>query len=487
MIHLILLSGGSGTRLWPLSNNARSKQFLKVLRDEHGNHISMVQRVFGQISQIDADLDVTIATTEAQRYSIESQLPEGGYSLVIEPERRDTAPAIMLACKHLESEQGAGPADTVVVMPIDTFADQEYYDRVADLDAVVQEGVADLVLMGVEPTYPSEKYGYIVPGPGPADDAQVVPASDPAALAPDRGGLPVGAASRAARHAAPVSRFVEKPSEPEAERLIAEGALWNCGVFAFRLGYLLGIAGRYSDAADYADLRARYADLPKSSFDYELVERAGSVAVVPYAGTWKDLGTWNTLTEHMAAAASGRVIGVNSTCENVHVVNETGLPMVVTGLQDAVVVATRDGILVADKAQSSHMKPLVERIAESRPMYEQRRWGEYRVIDTGAYPGGKRSLTKELVIAVGRQLSYQRHAHRAEVWTVASGEGEVVLDGGVRAVAPGDIIDIHPMQKHAARAKSELHIIEVQLGDLLEEEDIEHFGDYWPVEIEGVA
>lgn len=169
MIHLVLLSGGSGTRLWPLSNSSRSKQFLKVLRDDEGNHVSMVQRVFNQIRAIDADVDVTIATCASQEESIRRQV-EGSYALVLEPERRDTAPAIMLACAHLALEQGAGEDDTVIVMPIDSYADQAYYDSVVRLDEAVQSDFAELVLMGVEPTYPSEKYGYIVPispGGGP--------------------------------------------------------------------------------------------------------------------------------------------------------------------------------------------------------------------------------------------------------------------------------------------------------------------------------
>ncbi|WP_101721664.1 sugar phosphate nucleotidyltransferase [Eggerthella timonensis] len=447
MIHLILLSGGSGTRLWPLSNDARSKQFLKVLRDEQGNHVSMVQRVFSQIGRVPADLDVTIATCESQRGSIEAQVA-GKYSLVLEPERRDTAPAIMLACAHLASEQGADPSDTVVVMPIDTYADQAYYDRVAVLDEAIRSGAADLVLLGVEPTYPSEKYGYIVPS--------------------SREGT-----------AWPVGRFKEKPSGQEATGLVAEGALWNCGVFAFELDYLLDVLGRYLDATGFEDVARRYAELPRTSFDYEVVENAPSVAVVPYSGAWKDLGTWNTLSEEMADEHAGRAVVDTETCANVHVVNETGLPLVVVGIEDSVVVATPDGILVSGKEASAHLKPLVAEAASSRPMYERRRWGEYRVLDSSAYADGTVSLVKELVVEPGRQLSYQRHAHRSEVWTVASGKGEVVLDGEVAAVGPGSVVSIAPGHMHAARAFEEMHVVEVQMGDVLEEGDIERLGFWW--------
>ena len=448
MIHLVLLSGGSGTRLWPLSNNARSKQFLKVLRDEDGNPQSMVQRVFSQISRVEADIDVTIATTETQRQSIERQI-EGAYSLVVEPSRRDTAPAIMLAAAHLALEQGAAPDDTVVVMPIDTYAAQDYYDRIPALDDAVQRDAAELVLLGVEPTYPSAKYGYVVP------------------------------AARGTG-AWPVARFVEKPSEEDAGRLISEGALWNCGVFASRLSHLRGVTERYVHADSLDGLYRRYGELPESSFDYEVVERASSVAVLPYGGEWKDLGTWNTLAEEMADAYAGRAVVDEGSCAGVHVINETGLPLVVSGIADAVVVATHDGILVCGKEASSHIKGLVAEAAESRPMYEQRRWGEYRVLDMRALPDGSKHLVKELVIVDGCQLSYQRHLRRDEVWTVTGGTGEAVVDGEVTSLAPGSVVTVGRGHLHALRATgAHLHIIEVQFGDALEEEDIERLGEWW--------
>lgn len=448
MIHLVLLSGGSGTRLWPLSNSSRSKQFLKVLRDDEGNHVSMVQRVFSQIRAIDADVDVTIATCASQEESIRRQV-EGSYALVLEPERRDTAPAIMLACAHLALEQGAGEDDTVIVMPIDSYADLAYYDSVVRLDEAIQSDFAELVLMGVEPTYPSEKYGYIVP---------ISPGGDPRRVA----------------------RFTEKPDEATARELILQGALWNCGVFAFKLGWLTGLTANYLVDSTFEGFRSRYAELPKNSFDYEVVEKAKSIGVVSYSGEWKDLGTWNTLTEEMAEAVSGRVVVDPKTCENVHVINETGFPMVVAGLKDVVVVVTPDGILVSSKEASKAIKKQVSEAAESRPMYEQRRWGEYRVMDSSVFPDGAKALTKELIVRDGGQLSYQRHAHRSEVWTIVSGTGEVVLDGLVQQVRSGSVVQIPALAMHAARAiGGDMHVIEVQQGETLVEEDIERFGNFW--------
>jgi len=448
MIHLVLLSGGSGTRLWPLSNSARSKQFLKVLRDECGNHVSMVQRVFGQISRVPADLDITIATTESQRNSIEQQVDDG-YALVPEPERRDTAPAIMLACEHLALEQHVDVGDTVIVMPIDTYAGQGYYNSIPAIDVTVQGGTSELTLLGVKPTYPSAKYGYIVPEPGEDGEAHKV------------------------------SRFIEKPDEDVAKDLIDQGALWNCGVFAFRLDYLLGITKGYLDEPTFEAYVANYARLPKNSFDYEVVEKAESISVVPYTGEWKDLGTWNTLTDEMAEEISGRAVVDESTCSNVCVINETDLPMVVSGLHDAVVVATPDGILACGKTESAGIKPLVAQVAASHPMYERCRWGEYRIIDSGLYPDGRSSLSMELIIEAGKQLSYRRHHHCTEVWTIMSGEGEVVLDGEVCHVAPGSVVNVGCGRLHSCRGITDLYITEVQLGECLYDEDIEQLGNFW--------
>lgn len=446
-IHLILLSGGSGTRLWPLSNSLRSKQFLKVLRDEDGNHISMVQRVFAQINKVPAILDITIATGASQQTSIERQL-SGEYTLVLEPERRDTAPAIMLACANLATEQGAAYNDTVVVMPIDTYADQAYYDCIVELDAAVQARVADLVLLGVEPTYPTEKYGYIMPRYGE--------------------GI-----------AQPVDSFKEKPDAVTVGHLIKQGALWNCGVFAFQLGYLQRMTRNYCTLCNYTDLIEEYRNLPKNSFDYEIVEKSKSIAVISYSGTWKDLGTWNTLTEEMVDECAGRVFMDRASCKNVHVINETGIPMIVTGLKDAVVVATPDGILASGKETSAGIKNLLPATVESRPMYERRYWGEYRVFDYSVFPNDNKALTKELVIENGKQISYQRHEKRSEVWTIVSGKGEVVLDEVIQEVGAGSVVIIKVGCLHAIRALEELHIIEVQFGDVLSEEDIIRLGYYW--------
>ena len=409
----------------------------------------MVQRTFTMLDKIPLEKNIVVATCASQESSINIQLPDVEYDVVIEPERRDTAPAIMLAASYLAWEKKASLDDTVVVMPIDTYASQVYYDNLVNLDEAVQSGVADLILQGASPTYPSEKFGYIV-------------------FDPNSKGL-----------VRKVSCFVEKPDEAQAQKLIDEGALWNCGVFAFKLKHLMDIVHGYTALEDFESLRESYGDLPKNSFDYEVVEKADSVAAIKYEGEWKDLGTWNTLTEEMRDFNSGKVLSDDS-CSNTHIINETNLPLVVAGLSDAVVVATPDGILVSDKETSAHIKPLVAKAAESRPMYESRQWGEYKVISKEDHAGEPFSLEKILIVKPGKQLSYQKHLSRSEVWTITSGAGEVVLDDEVQPVERGSVVFIAPGVKHAVRALDEnLHIVEVQLGVNLVEEDIERFGFFW--------
>lgn len=450
MIHFVLLSGGSGTRLWPLSNKSRSKQFLKVLRDESDHHVSMVQRVYSQIKKVDAAFDITIATSESQQQSLMDQLGENNlYTIVLEPERRDTAAAIMLACANIEYNQGANSDDTVIVLPIDSFADQDFYNSSIMLDKMIQKGVCNIALLGAKPLYPSAKYGYIVPEHSVSCSKYSL-----------------------------VSEFCEKPSETEAANLIKRGALWNCGVFAFKLSYISQITKRYVASENFNNLIASYSNFPKISFDYEVVEKESKIAVTSYSGYWKDLGTWNTLSDEMADEIAGKAIVDQKTCRNVHVINETNLPIVVAGLEDSIVVATPDGILVSSKSASVGIKNAVNLVAELRPMYERRRWGEYRVLDAGSSSTIK-TLVKELIIKPDHQLSYQRHFGRTENWTVTSGSGEVVLNDEVIAVHSGSMIEIPKGTMHSVRAFDELHIIEVQFGDVLEESDIERLGFYW--------
>lgn len=442
---IILLSGGSGKRLWPLSNDARSKQFLRLLTRPDGEPESMIQRVVRQIRNAGLTDEIVVATGANQKDAIESQLG-GSLSVVTEPCRRDTFPAIVLACSYLASK-GTSADEPVIVMPCDSYTGAEYFNVIGKMAHAVGDGVADLVLMGVRPTYPSAKYGYIVP-------AKKVEADG----------------------ALPVKRFTEKPDVPTAEKLISEGALWNGGVFAFRLGYLNDIAARLMPGMDFAALRKNYDKLPKISFDYEVVEKATSVAVMPYDGQWKDLGTWNTLNDEINQPFHGNVVVED--CGGSYVINELEIPVVAIGAKNMVIAASPDGILVSERAKSENLKHLVDGLGR-RPMYEERRWGEYKVIDYIEFRDGNCALTKQLTLRPGCSLSYQRHNFRSEVWTFINGEGEIVLDGERRTVKAGDIFNIAVGELHALRATTPLTFIEVQQGTNLVEDDIERFDYEW--------
>ena len=201
------------------------------------------------------------------------------------------------------------------------------------------------------------------------------------------------------------------------------------------------------------------------------------MAVVPFNGKWKDLGTWNSLTEELSSTAIGNAL-LGEQAENTHVINELGIPVFCNGVKDVVVASSPDGILVCGKECSENIKNYVDNLSP-RPMYEERRWGSYRVLDSTTYSDGYMSLTKVLHLKSGRYISYQIHEHRQEVWTVVDGEGIVVLDGVISRVSRGDVLTIKRGQKHAIKAVTDLQIVEVQMGDSLVEEDIRRFDWKW--------
>ena len=447
-MQLILLSGGSGKRLWPLSNDARSKQFLHLLASPNGEMESMIQRVVRQIREAQLTEHITIATNTVQRDSIINQLGEEVH-IVTEPERRDTFPAIALATSYLAKKEQCPSDEVVVVMPCDVYTEAKYFATIHKMVERVENNVAELVLMGIQPTYPSEKFGYVVPQSGQSTESESLP----------------------------VECFTEKPTEEIAKQLLEQQAFWNGGVFAFRLGYMMNIVSQYIQADTFEEIHSRYTEFPKISFDYEVAEKAQSVAVVPFSGEWKDLGTWNALCEELPSTHIGNVM-MGAHNENTHAINELGIPVFCDGLKDVVIAASPDGIMVCGKQESEKIKDYVSKLT-TRPMYEERRWGTYRVLDNTTYEDGHRSLTKSITLTPGKNISYQLHHHRSEVWTFVQGEGIFVLDGQTQRVKTGDTVVIPVEHLHAIKAITPLTFIEVQSGNPLTEEDIERFDYQW--------
>jgi mannose-1-phosphate guanylyltransferase len=433
-MNIILLSGGSGKRLWPLSNDIRSKQFIKIFKKpEHsvpmgtentGGYESMVQRIYRQIKSVDPDATVTIATSKSQVSVIHNQLGND-VGISVEPCSRDTFAAIALATAYLHDVKGVPESEAVVACPVDPYVEEGYFSTLHAMRETAQNGNSNLVLMGIEPTYPSKKYGYIKP---------------------------------MQRDGKRSWGFTEKPTAEKAAEYIKDGALWNGGVFAYKLSYVLNKSAELLGTCDYETLFSGYSELPKISFDYAVVEQETSIEVLRYNGTWKDLGTWNTLTDAMEENIVGDA-RMNDNCSNVHVINELGVPILVMGGHDLVVSASPEGILVSDKEQSSYIKPFVDAI-DRQIMFAEKSWGSYRVLDVE-----KDSMTVKVTLNPGHKMNYHSHEKRDEIWNVIRGTGRTIVDGMEQPVKAGDVITMSAGCKHTVIAgEGGLQLIEVQLG-----------------------
>ena len=431
-MQIVLLSGGAGKRLWPLSNDLYSKQFLRLLRRADGTRESMIQRVCRQVREAAPGIPITIATAGTQISLIRRQLGTD-VSISVEPCRRETFPAIALVCAYLHEVRGVPLTEAVAICPADPYVASDYFRAVTDLlTEVEREGAAPLLLMGIEPTYPSEKYGYILP--------------------------------ETSNTQSKVASFREKPDEATAEKYIDEGALWNSGIFAFRISYVLDKLQEIFPFDGYEDLYNRYEELPKISFDYAVAEKEENIAVRRYSGTWLDIGTWNTLTGVMPEDTIGRVT-LDETCSNVHAVNTASMPILCMGLKNVVVAASPEGILIADKHRSSMMKPYVEKL-HTPVMYTEKSWGEFHILDADT-----NSLTIKITLSPGHALTYHMHERRDETWTVIEGRGHVKLDGNEFAVSEGQTVRIPRGAFHTIRAETLLKVMEVQVGEDIDVED----------------
>ncbi len=422
-MNIILLSGGSGRRLWPLSNEVRSKQFIKVFKSPSGEPESMVQRVYRQIVSQIPDADITIASSKRQLSSIKNQLGET-VSISPEPSRKDTFPAIVLALSYLTDVKGISPDEPVIICPVDPYVEADYFKALITLEKLVSEKEG-ICLLGIDPTFPTAKYGYIIP-----EDKEKI---------------------------STVSYFKEKPSESDARQLIEKGALWNAGVFGVRAGYILKIAEDLIGYKGYGDLLNRYDSLEGISFDFAVLEKEKNIRVLRFSGEWKDVGTWNTMAETMDSESFGNVV-FGGECVNTTAVNDLDVPVICMGLKDVIVAAGPDGILVSDKHQSSYIKPVVDKVSGD-VRYSEKSWGSFKVIDST-----EKSLTIKVTLLPGHHMYYHSHDRRDEVWTVVEGEGTSVVDGIKRDVKPGDVIDLPAGCKHTIIAKTRLELIEVQTG-----------------------
>lgn len=421
---MILLCGGGGKRLWPISNNVHSKQFAQLFDDGNGNYRSMLEHAISEIREIDPDVQVTIAAGRVQTEEVRSQL---GFdvSLTEEPSRRNTFPAISLAASYLKDHDHVDPQEPIVIFSVDSYADRSFYESLFSLGEILDDGNTNLVLMGIEPTSPSDKYGYIIPAS--SDEVSAVRA------------------------------FREKPDTETAKKYIEEHhALWNAGVFACRLEYLLRRADIVFGSSSYANLLQRYPELKQISFDYAVVEKEPNIAVKRYNGTWTDAGTWTGMCSLLKNKDIGQVVR-DDQCEDTLIVNHLDFPILAMGVKNLVIAASRDGILVAEKDRIPDLKTVVDDV-----------WLEPRVI--GKRYGGKEVLhrsesseTSLLTIRAGSSVTIKTDLGVRKTLTVLHGAGE--------KMKPGTIFTIQDGEKWQINADTDIQLIETMIEFEIEPEN----------------
>ena len=473
-IHPLILSGGSGTRLWPASRRARPKQFLPLIGGRSTFQLTL-ERVARERSGVAFGRPVVIAGSD-HRFLVAEQAREVGIAvdIVLEPEGRDSGPAFAAGAAHVAGREGEGAvllalAADHLVRDADGFA-------ATCQTALPAAEAGRIVTFGIPPEGPSSEYGYVVPG-GPLDGAL---------------------------HGAPgvsaVERFTEKPSESDAGALIERGAMWNSGNFLTRADTLLGeYAARDAgtvDAARAAVAGAKrdldflrldpdgFAATTKRSIDFAVMEHTTLAAVVPARFDWTDIGGWNAMDRALSPDENGNATaGAHVGVESRNCVVVTNGPLVATvGVENLAVVVTDDAVLVMDRARGDLMRDAVAAVAERAPaLVEEHRqcfrpWGNYRSLDIGA-----RHQVKRIGVKPGAILSLQHHHHRAEHWVVVTGTAKVTIDERVELLRENESVYIPLGAVHRMEnpGKIDLEIIEVQTGSYFGEDDIVRHEDHY--------
>ena len=467
-IHPLILCGGSGTRLWPASRKARPKQFLPLIdgRSTYQETLLRVRRAgFGR---------PVVLTGSDHRFIAAEQAAEAGVEidLLLEPEGRDSGPAFAAGAAHVAAREGQD-AIMLALAADHLVRDADGFARTC-ADALPAAMRGHIVTFGIVPETPSPSYGYVVPN-GP--------------IAGDGSGSDDGTNESVAS----VERFVEKPEPEIAEKLIAEGALWNSGNFLTRADVLMAEYSARDEATVEAAMRAvkgavrdldfvrldplAFRDTKKRSIDYAVMEHTRLAAVVPARFDWSDVGGWNAMTgvfplDGEGNAVDGDVLAVEaSDC----VVSTTGPMVAMVGTRNLAVVVTDDAVLVMDRTRDDLMRDAVAAVRERRPALTEehrqsfRPWGNYRSLDIGT-----RHQVKRIVVKPGAILSLQHHFHRSEHWVVVRGTARVTIDERVETLHENQsvYIPIGSVHRMENPGRIDLEIIEVQTGSYLGEDDI---------------
>lgn len=329
-MRMIVLSGGKGKRLWPLSHPSFPKQFIRLFDDGKGQLESILQRNLRLLQTVTVADHIFVSSVASQYDLLTAQIPKE-ISIILDPYGRDTFPAIALACAYLYTEKGMTLEEIVCFSPADLYVEETFYQDILQLERMIDWTRTSVVLTGVEPTGPLDKYGYIIPGQ-PESNMKIYP----------------------------VERFIEKPDMELARDLISRHALWNSGVFVFPLGFVIEHLKAYGFPTDYRELREKYHRLPKISFDYAILEKTRNIQVMTYGGQWFDVGSW----EQMMQLLNTSSIGSKIICHQTHgsyVINTSSLPLIVIGVSNLLIAVSDQGILIADKTKTDKVKTLLDR------------------------------------------------------------------------------------------------------------------------------
>ncbi len=459
----LILAGGSGTRLWPLSRRNFPKQFLKLDGDK-----SLLRQTVERLLGVLSFDDIVVITNNEYKFYVKSDLC-GIDHVILEPEGRNTAPAIALGVKYCMERLGCSEEEILFIFPSDHVIRpvDQFMEYVKFADGIAKQG--RLVTFGIRPDRPETAYGYIK-----ASRQQVVAA---------------GFSLRSEKDCFLVEKFVEKPDETTAKQYIEEGSYyWNSGMFAFRIGTIMEELKQHVPEIDeilsksFDEMIVQFNQMPDISIDYAVMEKSDRVAMLPLDLYWNDIGSWDSLHDLLSRDEDGNaVIGDVMTIDTKNCLIFGNKRLLSTiGLEDCIIVETDDAVLIAKRGETWKVREIVNRLKESKRkeatehVTTYRPWGSYTILEQGP-----RYKIKRVVVNPGEKLSLQTHAHRSEHWVVVKGTAKVSIGDQEIIIHENESTYVPKSTLHRLEnaGKIPAEIIEVQNGEYLEEDDIERFED----------